>query len=89
MKKFKKIPTFRNEEEEANFWATHDSADYLDWSKSTAVLFPNLKPTSKPISIRFPVSTLDRVKTVANRMEIPYQSLIKQLVNNGIEKILK
>lgn len=89
MKKLKTIPKFKNEEEEANFWATHDSTEYVDWSKAQKVLSPNLKPTSRPISIRFPVSVLDRVKTMANRMDVPYQSLIKQLVNKGIGKNFK
>ncbi len=89
MKKLRTIPKFKNEEEEADFWATHDSTEYVDWSKAQKVLSPNLKLTSRPISIRFPVSVLDRVKTMANRMDVPYQSLIKQLVNKGIEKTFK
>ena len=86
MKKLKKIPQFKDEEEESKFWSTHDSTDYVDWSKAKRGLFPNLKPTSKLISIRFPVSVIDRLKTLANRMEIPYQSLIKIFVNKEIQK---
>jgi len=86
MKKLKKIPPFKNEEEEARFWSTHDSTDYVDWSKAKRAIFPNLKPTSKLISIRLPLSVLDRLKALANREEIPYQSLIKIFVNRGLER---
>lgn len=88
MKKLKPIPHFKNETETANFWSSHDSTDYADWSKSKSALFPNLKPTSKLISIRFPVSVLDRLQTLAHRRDIPYQSLIKQFVNKELSKEL-
>ena len=75
--KFKLIPKFRNEDEEREFWHTHDSTEYLDWSKARRVQFPNLKPTTKSISLRLPISLLDRIKVEANKRDVPYQSLIK------------
>jgi len=89
MKKYKKIPKFKSEDEAFKFWSTHDSTNYVDWSKGKRALFPNLKPTSKLISIRFPVSVLDRLQTLANRRDIPYQSLIKIFVNRELEEELR
>jgi len=54
MKKFKNIPRFKNEDEEREFWSTHDSAEYIDWSKAERAYFPNLRPSSRHISIRLP-----------------------------------
>ena len=71
------IPRFESESEEREFWETHDSTDYLDWSKAERVRFPNLKPSSKAISLRMPVDLLERIKIEANRRDVPYQSLIK------------
>ena len=86
-KKLKKIPKFKTEDEERKFWDTHSSVDYIDWSKGKMVLFPNLKPTpSRPISLRFPAHLLDSVKMNANKLNIPYQSLIKQYVAQGLKK---
>ena len=76
-KKFKSIPKFRSEAEERAFWESHDSADYVDWAKARRAQFPNLKPTTKAISLRLPVSLLDRIKIEANKRDVPYQSLIK------------
>ncbi len=88
MKKQKPIPHFKNEAEEVNFWSTHDSTDFVDWSKAQSPSFPNLKPTSRLISIRFPVSVLERIQTLANRRDMPYQSLIKLFVNRELSKEL-
>jgi len=78
MKKvFKKIPSFKTEDDERDFWASHDSTDYIDWSKAKRVKFPNLKPSTKTISIRFPRWLLDDIKQEANKKDVPYQSLIK------------
>ena len=71
------IPRFENEAQEREFWETHDSTDYVDWSKAERVRFPNLKPSSKAISLRMPVAMLERIKVEANRRDVPYQSLIK------------
>jgi predicted DNA binding CopG/RHH family protein len=71
------IPKFRSEAEERRFWETHDSSDYVDWSKAKRVRFPNLKPSTTSISLRLPVTLLDRIKVAANKRDVPYQSLIK------------
>ena len=84
MKKLKKIPYFKTEKEERNFWQKADSTEYVDYSKAVRVRFPNLKLTSKPITIRLPISLLERVKVKANRLDIPYQSYIKQLIAQGL-----
>ncbi|HBE91276.1 MAG TPA: hypothetical protein DDW55_01660 [Gammaproteobacteria bacterium] len=76
-KKLKAIPEFANEEEERLFWEKHDSSDYLDWSKAKKVVLPNLKPTTKTISLRLPQHLLDSIKAAANARDVPYQSLIK------------
>jgi predicted DNA binding CopG/RHH family protein len=76
-KQLKTIPEFSNEEEERAFWESHDSTDYLDWSKAQLVVLPNLKPTTKTISLRLPQHLLDSIKAAANSRDVPYQSLIK------------
>ena len=76
-RKLKSIPRFRNEIEERRFWETHDSVDYIDWSKSERVRLPNLKPSTTSISLRLPVTLLERIKVAANKRDVPYQSLIK------------
>lgn len=87
MKKLKPIPHFKSEVEEREFWQTHDSTEYVDWSKATrGVKFPNLKLSSKPITIRLPAGLIDRVKIKAHKMDVPYQSLIKQFIFEGIAK---
>jgi predicted DNA binding CopG/RHH family protein len=83
-KKFKAIPRFKNEDEEREFWAKADSSEYFDFNKVEEVSFPNLKPTSRAISIRIPEYLLDRVKEKANEINIPYQSLIKQYIKRGL-----
>ncbi|WP_291828832.1 BrnA antitoxin family protein [Bosea sp. (in: a-proteobacteria)] len=76
-KPLKRIPTFQSEAEERTFWETHDSTDYVDWTKASTVRFPNLKPSSTSISIRLPNALLDSIKIAANKRDVPYQSLIK------------
>ena len=71
------VPKFRSEAEERRFWETHDSTDYVDWSKAKCVRLPNLKPSTTSISLRLPVTLLDRIKVAANKRDVPYQSLIK------------
>ncbi|MEO6320621.1 MAG: BrnA antitoxin family protein [Polaromonas sp.] len=73
----KTVPKFANVEQERAFWETHDSTDYLDWSKAQKVTFPNLKPTTRTISLRLPQHLLDSIKVAANARDVPYQSLIK------------
>ena len=76
-RKRKSIPTFKSEAEERAFWESHDSTDYVDWSRAERVRFPNLKPSTKAISLRLPVDLLERIKIAANKRDVPYQSLIK------------
>ena len=73
----KAVPSFNNEDEERLFWEQNDSSDYLDWSKAQSVVMPNLKPTTKTISLRLPQHLLDSIKAAANARDVPYQSLIK------------
>ncbi len=76
-KQLKIAPKFASEAEERRFWETHDSTDYLDWSQAQRVVLPNLKPTTKTISLRLPQHLLDSIKAAANARDVPYQSLIK------------
>lgn len=76
-RKLKSVPRFRSEAEERAFWESHDSADYVDWSRAERTRFPKLKPTTTAISLRLPASLLDRIKIEANKRDVPYQSLIK------------
>ena len=71
------VPQFRTEAEERVFWETNDSAGKVDWSKAARVRLPNLKPSTTSISLRLPVSLLEKIKIAANKRDVPYQSLIK------------
>ena len=82
-----KIPKFKNEAEERAFWKTHDSADYLDWSQASHASFVNLKPTTKTISLRIPMSLLLDIKTLANKNDVPYQSYMKILLSEKINEL--
>jgi len=84
MKKKLKLPKFKNEDEERDFWANLDLSEYYEASDLEPVSFPNLKPTTRSISIRIPEYLLNRVKEEANELNIPYQSLIKQYIKKGI-----
>jgi len=68
---------FRDEAEERRFWETHDSSNYVYWSKAERVRLPNLRPATRSISLRLPVALLERIKIAANKRDVPYQSLIK------------
>ncbi len=76
----KPIPSFRSEREERAFWETHDTTDYVDWSQGRIVCFPNLKPTTTTISLRLPAPLLADLKALANKRDVPYQSLLKVFV---------
>ncbi len=76
-KQTKPIPKFADEAQERAFWETHDSTEYLDWSKAKKVTLSKLKPTTKTISLRLPQHLLDSIKNAANARDVPYQSLIK------------
>jgi predicted DNA binding CopG/RHH family protein len=73
----KRTPVFETEDEERQFWATHDSTEYVDWSKARVVRFPNLRPSSTAISVRLPDTLLTELKLLANERDVPYQSLLK------------
>ena len=85
-KALKPIPDFATEAEERGFWESHDTTEYLDWSKAVRVRFPNLKPSSSSISLRIPVSLLEQIKVAANKRDVPYQSLIKVWLSEAVAK---
>jgi len=85
----KKIPAFQTEEEERKFWDKHDSVDYVDWTKASRAIFPNLKPSTKTISLRLPETLLEELRLLANRRDVPYQSLAKIFLSERIESELQ
>lgn len=85
MKKLKKIPKFKSEKEEFDFWSKSDSTDYIDYSNAKKITFPNLKPSLKTISLRLPESLLEHLKMLANKKDIPYQSLLKMYLAEKVE----
>jgi predicted DNA binding CopG/RHH family protein len=82
----KQIPKFKNEDEEREFWKTHDSTEYLEWHKAERAVFPKLKLTTKTISLRLPESMLAELRQIANKRDIPYQSLIKTFLRERIDE---
>ena len=82
----KKMPVFETEADERKFWETHDSTDYVDWKQARPASFPNLKPSTKTISLRLPEALLDRIKIEANKRDMPYQSLIKAWLAAEVEE---
>ena len=80
----KKIPNFKTEKEERTFWAKHDSAEYLDWKNARRTALPNLKPSVSSISLRLPQSMLQDLKLLANKQDVPYQSLMKIFLAQSI-----
>ena len=85
MSKLKLRPTFKSEAKEAAFWASHDSTEYIDYSKSRRMIFPKLKPSTETISLRLPKSLLDQLKTLANKRDVPYQTLLKLFVLERVQ----
>ena len=83
-----KLPEFKTEDEERTFWATHDSTDYVDWSKSQATIFPNLKPSTRTISVRLPENLIAELKMLANVRDVPYQSLLKIFLTEKVRQEL-
>lgn len=83
----KKIPKFKNFKEEAKFWKNKDSVEYIDWSKAKKAVFPNLKPSAETISLRLPISLLSKIKNLAHKKDVPYQSLITVMLTHGINLI--
>jgi predicted DNA binding CopG/RHH family protein len=84
----KKIPKFQNEDQERDFWASRDSTEYIDWKKANRVKFPNLKPSTKTISLRLPESMIEDLKILANKRDVPYQSLLKIFLAERIKEEL-
>src|SRR4030067_578168 len=84
----KKIPKFKNEDAERAFWATHDSTEFIEWKKTKRTLLKNLKPSVKTISLRLPEAMLEELKLLANKRDVPYQSLVKIFLAERIEKEL-
>lgn len=82
----KKIPSFRSQNEEFEFWSKADTTEYLDWSKAKRVKLPNLKPTLRTISIRLPVGMVEDLKILANQRDVPYQSLMKVFLAERVAK---
>lgn len=86
MKKLKKIPKFRSESEERKFWDKNDTTSFIDWDKAKKISFPNLKPSVKSISLRLPEAMLNDLKVIANKKDIPYQSLMKMFISEKIKE---
>jgi len=80
------IPRFANDDEERRFWAKHDALDYFDWDRAAQPAFPSLKPSTSSISLRLPVSMLEELKALANKRDVPYQSLMKVFLAERIER---
>ena len=89
MNKLKKIPKAKTKKQEELFWEQHDSTDYIDWSKAKRAAFPNLKPSTKTISLRLPESLLNEIRILANKEDVPYQSLMKILLTQGVHTLRK
>ena len=85
MSKLKWKPTFKTDTQEAAFWASHDSTEYIDYSQSRRVVFPRLRPSTETISLRLPKSLLDQLKTLANKRDVPYQTLLKLFVLERVQ----
>lgn len=86
MKNLKRIPKFKDEAEESEFWSKHDSTEYIDYSKARHAIFPNLKPSLRTISIRLPESLIEHLKVLANKRDIPYQTLLKMYLAEKVEE---
>ena len=84
-RKTRSLPRFASEEAERRFWETHDSADFLDWKRAERVRLPNLKPSTISISLRLPISLLERIRLAANKRDLPYQSLIKSWLAEKVD----
>ena len=84
-----KIPKFESEDQEREFWATHDSTRYVDWRQAKRVQLSSLRPTTRTISIRLPETMIERLKILANKRDVPYQSLLKMFVADRIEEELR
>ncbi len=88
-KKLKEVPSFQNEDEERKFWSKHDSTEFLNWDEAEVSVLPNLKPTTRSISIRISESMLNQIRLIANKRDVPYQSLIKMFLKDRINEEIK
>jgi predicted DNA binding CopG/RHH family protein len=84
----KRIPSFKSEDDEREFWSKADSTDYIDWDEAKETLLPNLKPSTKKISLRLPELMIEELKLLANKRDIPYQSLMKIYLAERIQREL-
>ncbi len=89
MSKKKPIPRFQSEKEEQAFWDEHDSTEYVAWSEARPVVLANLQPSTKTISLRLPEHMLEELKLLANKRDVPYQSLLKVFLAERIEAELR
>jgi predicted DNA binding CopG/RHH family protein len=89
LSKLKKLPEFRTEDEERDFWATHDATDYVDFRRARRAVLPELKPSVRTISLRLPEAMLEELKLLAHKRDVPYQSLLKMFLAERIEEELK
>ena len=86
---FKDIPDFKDEDQERAFWTMYDSTEYVDWDKAEAAILPKLKPSTRTISLRLPEMMLDELRVIANKRDVPYQSLIKVFLKERIDQELE
>ena len=86
MKKYKLIPKFKNEDEERDFWATHDTTEYFDIDQPVKLDLSSLKKSTRPITIRLPVDLINRLKIVSNKKDVPYQSLLKIMLSEKLKE---
>lgn len=89
MSKTNEIPRFESEDAEREFWSDQDSSEFIDWKQAQAVRFPNLRPSTKTISVRFPESLLEELKIIANKRDVPYQSLLKIFVAERVDEEMR
>jgi predicted DNA binding CopG/RHH family protein len=88
-KNLKPIPKFDSEDQEREFWAQHDSAEYVDWNRAKRASFPNLKLSTRTISLRLPESLIENLKVLANKRDVPYQSLLKIFLAERVDQELR
>ncbi len=86
VKKLRALPPFKSEDDEREFWASHDSMDYVDWPRAERILFPNLKPSVRTISLRLPASMIASLKALAHQRDVPYQSLLKVFLSERLQQ---
>jgi predicted DNA binding CopG/RHH family protein len=89
VKKAKNLPRLRSEDQERDFWSKANSTDYIDWSEARPLVLPNLKPSLKTISLRLPEHMLAELKVLANKRDVPYQSLLKLFLAERLEEELQ